>query len=284
MLVDLHLHTKYSDGELWPQDLMGFARKYGLKVISITDHDSLSGIEEAVKVEKENGITVIPGLELTTMFEGQEIHMLGYGINYKSKSLKKELIGLRYARYVRIKRMLSKLREQGINIHDRDIFVNKDINDSHSEIVISYGRPHIARVLHEKGYVKNFSEAFEKYIGNNSSSYVPKSEYSTLKAIKLLKGAGGITVIAHPEYKIKEEHFNVFIENGLDGIEVYCPSHDEMQIYHYEIMVKNHGLIATAGSDMHSSKGYENKMKYLTRNKSSLSILKARFPEIFKFA
>ena len=245
--------------------MIAFLGDHGVDVVSVTDHDTVDGIPHAVEAGKEKNVEVIPGLELTTNFNGIEIHILGYGIDCRNKTLRRELGRLKNARLLRVKRILAKLREQGVMIHDRDIFADEDVL-SGTEAVVSYGRPHIAKALCEKGYAANYKEAFEKYIGNECGAYIPKESLSAIKGIQMLKKAGGIAVIGHPEDTVREEDLEVFTMNGLDGLEVYCPAHDEMQVYHYELMARKNGLIATGGTDMHTAKGYESKLEHLNKD------------------
>ena len=178
MLIDLHVHSRYSDGEFYPGELIPFVKEHGVSVVSITDHDTISGLDQAVKAGKEYGIAVIPGVELTTYFENVEVHILGYDIDYKNKKFLKIINNLRDKRFLRVKRMLAKLRQEGVDIHDKDIFKAEDIISG--EVRMSYGRPHIAKVLYEKGFVKSFQHAFERYIGNDCKACLPKESFPTL--------------------------------------------------------------------------------------------------------
>ena len=263
MLTDLHIHSDYSDGELCPEELVAFVKQHGVGTVSLTDHDTVSGLDRALAAGREFDVTVIPGVELTTYFNDREVHILGYNIEYRAQKFSSLMNGLREKRFIRIKRMLARLRREGVDIHDKEVFGNE--NSSSGDIRMSYGRPHIARVLYEKGIVRSFQDAFERYIGNECASYLPKENISTVEGIRLIKEAGGAAVCAHPE-DLGSEHIDTFQQNGLDGIEVYCPAHDEMQVYHYEIMAKEKGLIATAGTDMHRENRYEMKLEYLKKS------------------
>ncbi len=280
MLIDLHVHTNFSDGEMTPSETVRFLVEKGIRIAAITDHDSVNGIPEALEEAEKHDIMIIPGVELTTYHHDCELHILGLGIDYRNKLLVKELYNLRNTRYMRIKRMLSKLRESGIIIHDRDLFTREKSPTGASEVTLSYGRPHIAKILVEKGYVSNYKEAFERYIGDSCSSYIPKEKYPAVSGIKMLKKSGGVTALAHPEGKIDDEYVDLFIQNGLDGIEVYCSAHDEMHVYHYELMAKEKGLLPTTGSDLHVAKGYDNKLPRLEKNNGFLMKLAEYLPQI----
>jgi len=282
MLIDLHIHTRYSDGDLLPDEVVAFVKENGVRVMSITDHDTVSGISNAVKAGEEHEVAVIPGIELTTYFEDAEVHILGYDIDYKNRTFSKTINDLRNKRFLRVKRMLARLRQEGLDIHDKDVFKEEEMIDASSGGVhISYGRPHIAKALFEKGLVKSFQHAFERYIGNDCKSYLPKETLHTLEGIRLIKDAGGKAVCAHPD-NIDETHIDIFKENGLDGLEVYCPAHDEMQVYHYEIMAKERDLAATAGTDMHGVRGYSSKLERLPGDSVFLKQMAKLFPEVGK--
>ena len=144
---------------------------------------------------------------------------------------------------------------------------------------MSYGRPHIAKVLYEKGFVKSFQHAFERYIGNDCKACLPKESFPTLEGIRLIKEVGGTVVCAHPE-DLDGRYLDIFQENGLDGLEVYCPAHDEMQVYHYEILVRDRNLIATSGSDMHGERGYSVKLGRLPKDDSFIEKMGNIFPAV----
>lgn len=282
MLVDLHIHTCYSDGDLLSEEIIPFVKEHGVKVISVTDHDTVSGISSTMKAGEEQGIAVIPGIELTTYFEDTEVHVLGYGIDFKNRAFLKIIDELRNQRFLRVKRMLARLRQEGLDIHDKDIFKEENMVDAFSGGVrLSYGRPHIAKALYKKGLVRSFQHAFEQYIGNGCKAYLPKKTLNSLEGIRLIKDTGGTAVCAHPD-NIDAAYIDIFRRNGLDGLEVYCPAHDEMQVYHYEIMVKERGLIATAGTDMHGVRGYSSKLERLPGDRGFLEQIGKVFPEVGK--
>jgi len=280
MLIDLHVHSRFSDGDLTPEEIIPFLKKHGVEAVAVTDHDTVSGIDAARRAGEKHGVVVIPGVELTTYYEGMEIHILGYDMDYTSKKFTRVITNLRTQRFLRIKRMLARLRQEGIDIHDRDVFSETGEGEGFADSTgVSYGRPHIAKALYEKGFVSSFQEAFEHYIGNDCKAYLPKESLPTLEGIRLIKDAGGIAVCAHPE-NIAEEFIDVFRRNGLDGIEVYCPAHDEMQVYHYEILCGRKDLLATAGSDMHAEWGYAVKIEAFPRHRGFVEKIAEVFPAV----
>lgn len=243
--VDLHIHTTYSDGAYSPFEIIDKAYKAGLSIISITDHDSINGIKEAILYGKEKGIEVIPGLELSTDIEDKEVHLLAYFIDIDNEELQKYLKFFREERLYRAKRIVQKLRNLGLSISIDDVLDRA--NNS------AVGRPHIAYTLVDLGLVNNYTEAFEKYLGDNCPAYERKIHISPNSALKLINDSGGLSFIAHPGY-MKESILLNIIKAGVDGIEVIHPSHNENQINFYRGIVNQYCLLETGGSDFHGGK------------------------------
>jgi predicted metal-dependent phosphoesterase TrpH len=240
--IDLHLHTKCSDGYYTPSEIVQKAKQVGLDIISITDHDNLSAVEEVTRLGKEVGIEVVPGVEISTDIEDKEVHLLGYFIDINNVEFQKYLTFFRQERYNRAQRIVKKLNNQGVSISfDHVVSI---ANDS------AIGRPHIATALLEAGYVGNFYEAFEKYIGNNCPAFERKIHVSPQSALKLINDAQGLSFIAHPGF-ISERILLSLINFGLDGIEVLHPSHNPSQIKFYRGIVNEYCLLASGGSDFH---------------------------------
>ncbi|RJP68392.1 MAG: PHP domain-containing protein [Ignavibacteriales bacterium] len=245
LAVDLHLHTNRSDGFYSPSDIVFKAKKVGLDIISITDHDNLAGIEEATEIGKQIGIEIIPGVEISTDLEDREVHLLGYFIDINNDELQKYLSFFRQERFNRASRIVKKLNNQGINI-SFDHVVSLANNSA-------LGRPHIATALVESGYVSNFYEAFDRFIGNNCPAFERKIHVSPQSALKLISDAGGLSFIAHPGF-IPERILMSLINYGLDGIEVLHPSHNPSQVKSYRGIVNEYCLLASGGSDFHGGK------------------------------
>ncbi len=188
-LIDLHIHSTASDGSLSPGDLMAYARRKGAAAVSLTDHDTIEGLETALAAGKEIGLEVIPGLEISAQYPGGTMHLLGYYIDPSDPSLNRELLRLQEARRERNPKIISKLQSLGIPISFDQVqaLANGQI-----------GRPHIARVLFQIGAVSSFEEAFQKYLAKGAPAYVEKFRFSPQEAISLITQAGGIPVLAHP--------------------------------------------------------------------------------------
>lgn len=258
--TDLHMHSYFSDGYYSPEKLVEKAKKQGIKTLSITDHDSVNGILEAIDIAEKFNIEIIPGVEISTDIRDTEVHILGYFVDPKNKDLEHYLNFFREERYKRAMRIVDKLNILGLDISFDDILTLAKNS--------AIGRPHIAQALLAKGQVKSFFEAFYKYIGNHAPAYERKVHLSPQSAFKIISDAGGLSFIAHPgnmpEILIKE-----LIDAGVDGIEVIHPSHSPEQVRFYRGIVNEYFLLESGGSDFHGGKREddENLGKYYTSSK-----------------
>ena len=250
--IDLHTHTSSSDGAFAPLELVSKAKNAGLDMISITDHDNVNALEEAITYGREIGIEVIPGMEISTDIEDKEVHLLGYFIDYHNQELLKYLSFFRVERYHRAKRIVNKLCNLGLNI------TLEDVTERAKNSAI--GRPHIASAMLDLGLVNNYYEAFDKYLKDNGPAYERKIHVSLQSALKLISDAGGLSFIAHPG-NMNDVILMNLIKAGVDGIEVIHPSHSDYQVKFYKGIVNQYCLLASGGSDFHGgSKGDENNL------------------------
>jgi predicted metal-dependent phosphoesterase TrpH len=245
---DLHVHTTASDGKYKPREIVRLAAEKGISSLAITDHDTLSGLQEAYAECSKYGLMFIPGIELSTSYADKEIHLLGYNIDRTSRSLNAALTELQNARRHRIERMVKKLADNSIPITMQAV-QSKSAGSS-------IGRPHIALVLKELSIVKTIDEGIKNYLSPGCPAYLPRYRLSPFEAIDLIKEANGIPVLAHPGISIPLELIPNLITYGLQGIEVYHPKHTAKQIalYLHFIADTAKSLIITGGSDFH---GYE---------------------------
>jgi hypothetical protein len=241
--VDLHLHTTASDGSYTPTELVNKARDLGFSAIAITDHDTVGGIEEGLKVAKELGIELIPGIEMNTDYENTEIHILGYYLDYQNEKFLNILADLKEARYNRIRKIVTKLNNLGLEI---DFDEASQLADGGA-----LGRPHIAQIMLNKGYVKKWSQAFDQYIAKGAPAYVERKKITPKEAIEIIKKAGGIPVIAHPALMERDDLLENLLEWGIEGIEVYHTEHDRVDSQRYLEYAKDNNLLITGGSDCH---------------------------------
>ncbi len=253
--VDLHMHTNYSDGIYSPEELIVKVKDAGVDLISITDHDTVDGIEESIEIGKHHGIEVIPGLEISSDIRDREVHILGYFIDPNNFELGEYLKFFRAERIKRAARITEKLNALGLSLSLDDVM---DVAKNSA-----VGRPHIAKALVNKRLVSNYFEAFSKYIGNNCPAYERKVHVSPRSAFKIISDAGGLSFIAHPG-NLPDTIMIELIEAGLDGIEVVHPSHLPYQVKHYRGIVNEYFLLESGGSDFHGGdrNDYENLGKY----------------------
>lgn len=247
--ADLHLHTNHSDGILSVRELFKKVEKKGLSGISITDHDTVSGVLEGLKLISGFKFTLLAGSEITTHLNGKEFHLLAYGFDPFSKKLNKKLESLKKFRDERALAIVDNLKSMGIELDFGRI------KKKAKGAVIT--RPHIASEMLDLGFVSDYKEAFLKYIGDDSPAFEAKKTFKINEAIDLIHKVGGKSVIAHPGRYVSHSELDQFREMGLDGIEVLHPSHNEYHKRFYRDYCEEYNLIATGGSDYHGSRPYD---------------------------
>ncbi|GAB7387482.1 PHP domain-containing protein [Bacillaceae bacterium] len=248
MFADLHTHTTASDGTRRPRENVRLAKAAGLRAVAITDHDTVGGIAEALAAGRETGIEVVPGIEISTLHEGQDVHVLGYYVDFRDERFLERLSELRGTRDLRNRMMVEKLRELGIEITLDEVYARR------REERGNVGRPHIAEVLVEKGIVGSLEEAFDVYLGKGGKAYVTPPRIAPQEAIDLIRQAGGVPVLAHPGVYGDDGMVEKLIRYGLAGIEVFHPDHDEEDEARYRRMAERYGILLTAGSDFHGER------------------------------
>ena len=244
--ADLHIHTTASDGLMSPKEVVRWASLKRLAAIGITDHDTVNGIGPAEEASSEYGIELVPGIELSTLYEEEEIHILGYYIDYHAAWFLNTLEKIQNSRYERAKNIVGKLNRLDIDITLEQV---KSIADDGT-----IGRPHIARAMIDKGYINNIKEAFKSYIGKGCPAYVERYKLSCGEAIDIIKRLGGISVLAHPGLIRNKAHIGNIIDLGIDGIEVYHSKHDDDTVRYALAIATSRKLLITGGSDCHGMK------------------------------
>jgi predicted metal-dependent phosphoesterase TrpH len=269
-MFDLHVHTTASDGTLTPTEIIILAMESDLLGIGITDHDTVVGIAEAIASGKENSIQVIPGIELSCNWNEQEIHILGYFIDYKSKDLLDKLKFLQDKRQHRIYQMVDKANKHGYNIAIEEV---KALASGES-----IGRPHLAQALLKKGYISSVAEGFEKYLTKGKPFYVPRYKLTPFEAIDIINNVNGVSVLAHPG--LYKNGWKILLPDliaaGLAGIEINYPEHSEHLIKELQILVKKNNLIATGGSDFHGNEVRENLLGTVGVSSEDVKLLEKR--------
>jgi predicted metal-dependent phosphoesterase TrpH len=244
-LVDLHVHSNVSDGRLSPAELVQNAAGLGLRVVSLTDHDSVDGTAPALAAAAAfPDLLMIPGVEISTDLPDGEAHVLGYYIDYSRAELLETLEKFRSSRQTRARRMIEKLAGLGIDIDWGRV---QEIAGEGS-----IGRPHIARAMLEKDYIATFEEAFDKYLGHGGPAYVERDKMTPEEAVALVVRAGGLPVLAHPFTVSDPEAMIVRLKPaGLVGLEAYYKDNTPEQTRTTLDLAEKYGLIATGGSDYH---------------------------------
>lgn len=242
------MHTYYSDGIYSPEELIGKAKAAGLSVISITDHDIVDAVHEAIPFGKEAGIEIIPGVEISAEHNSKETHILAYFIDYENAELLEYLKNFRKERMIRAKKIVNKLNELNIPIKFEEVMAK--VKGS-----ASIGRPHIAMALVDGNYAGNYYDTFNKYLGDDKPAYVKKPNMSVHDAVQLVARSGGLSFIAHPGKNLRNDNgLFEMIESGIDGIEIIHPSHSEYDIAFYQDLASQYFLLESGGSDFHGGR------------------------------
>lgn len=242
-LADLHTHSFCSDGLRTPTQAVEEAHRAGVQALSLTDHDTIEGVEEALAAGQRLGIDIVPGTEMSAHVKEREVHILAYCVDWKDPRLLQHLDLLRQRRRDRGVAIVERLNDLGI-----DLTVEEVLDRASGGLV---GRPHIAAVMVDRGVVANKEEAFNRYLGDRAPAVVPKPYTAAEDVIALIHAVGGVAVLAHPGNSTSKTLIDQLVENGLDGIEVYHPSHLPHLIEHYTAVTRNRGLLQTGGSDSH---------------------------------
>ncbi len=243
-VIDLHTHTLHSDGALTPHELLEKAKASGVRTISITDHDSVSGLSEAENCSKEIGIEFIPGIEITSSYRRYQLHFLGFFFDYTNKFFTARLEDLRNARVNRARRIIAKLNRIKIPLKLESVLERSGAEDS-------IGRPHIANTMVEEGYAETYDEVFNKYLGIGRPAYEANYPFPPEEAIKMVEQAGGLSFIAHPSHYVNEDIMRQLQKFGLDGVEVVHPSHSDDERESITKFVDSNKFLKCGGSDFH---------------------------------
>ncbi len=247
-MIDLQLHTTDSDGT-WAWDkVLETCRTMGLKAFAITDHDTATRRDAIVAWGIEHNAMAIPGIELSTRENDQTVHLLGYFLDGPQQQLESRLIYLRDGRRSRNTRIVTQLQKLGITVTEEEVYRVAGTG--------TVGRPHIARLLVEKGVVKTMQDAFDRYLIPGGQAYFPKDELPLREAIDLLHAAGAVTSVAHPGLlkrppEVLEASLKEWRTWGLDGIEAIYPTYSPEQTAFFCRMADKYGFLQTGGSDFH---------------------------------
>ncbi|MGI9155123.1 MAG: PHP domain-containing protein [Marmoricola sp.] len=249
MQIDLHTHSTRSDGTVTPAALVAEAVEKGLDVLALTDHDTAEGWPEAVRAAAELGITLVRGMEISATYDGRSVHLLAYLPDPTYPPLTQELDRIRAGRDGRLPMMVERLQAMGIDITEADVRV------AGAEGAVT-GRPHVADALVAKGVVADRDEAFATLLGPDGAAYVPRYATSLLDAMDVVRGAGGVSVVAHPWGRgssLTPEVITMLAGRGLTGIEADHQTHTPEQRARLREIAADLGLVATGSSDFHGT-------------------------------
>ena len=249
-MIDLHLHSTFSDGTFTPEELVKMASEVGLKGVSITDHDTVDGTGEALSAGKKYGIRVISGVELSVFLDDFNFHLLGYNFDWQNKRLGEKLSLLQDSRDRRNSVIISNLQDLGIDVTEDEL---KELSTRGQT-----GRPHIARLLVAKKLVRDIDQAFELYLRKGKPGYARRLIYHVEEAISIIHDSGGYAVLAHPSQisrsvPLLDELLSLLKSKGLDGVETYYPTQQGAFLKKLRRLVADHGFFETGGSDYHGT-------------------------------
>jgi predicted metal-dependent phosphoesterase TrpH len=251
MPVDLHAHSRFSDGTDSPEELVTAAAAAGLTTVALTDHDTMQGVPEALATGERLGVTVVPGVELSCMYEGIPLHLLGYWPDPADPAFAAELVVNRDDRLPRAQEITRRLGAAGIPVTWSDV-------ERATPPGATVGRPHIADALVAVGVVADRGEAFAVYLNNGTPYYVPQHSTPPVRGVELIVAAGGVPVIAHPGASkrgtvVPDSLLAEMADAGMAAVEVNHPDHDSATRGHYRALAKELGLLVTGSSDYHGT-------------------------------
>lgn len=245
MLVDFHMHTTFSDGRLSVPQLLDRVEGAGIELISITDHDELGALDVAWR-ENRKTVKIISGIELSSTYKEKDVHILGYGFDVHNKRLQEYVKFFKEERRSRIERMVKRCAQEGYDISYEDIIGRFGASTS-------FGRPHLANLLIEKGYAASIKEAFANILHPSSPCYVPKFQSQPQDMLDIIHEANGLAILAHPKLIKNDDYVKELLFLDFDGLEVIHSSHTEEECRKYILFAKHRALLMSAGSDFHGT-------------------------------
>lgn len=246
--IDLHVHTTASDGTMSPKEVVSLATMLGLKAIALTDHDTMAGLQEAGEAAELMGISVVPGIEISSEYRGKEVHVLGYFLDPEAQKLKDYIQWVGQSRKTRNEKILEKLQKKGYDI------TLEQLEEKFPGATL--GRPHIAQRLVELGAVSSVKEAFRRYLDTGRSCYVPRQYIPFADGVKLIRDCGGVAVLAHPlQYGYGKAELEALVKTAAEakvtGMEILYTGYTQGDIQKLYDLAEKYTLLPTGGSDFH---------------------------------
>ena len=252
--IDLHIHSTYSDGICTPAEILEISHEANYDVITFTDHDCVDAHKLKLPQKDKYNIEVVPGVEVSTYYDNYELHILGFFIDVYNDELNKVMDFHQFKRLERAEKILKELKE----LFGFDISIDEVYDKATNQNLV--GRSHIAAVMFDKGYTNFFNEAFSKYIGNGRPANVKKITCDADKVIETIHAAGGVAIIAHPGVIQNDFILPDLIDKGVDGLEIFYPTHSDKLRRKYLDIAENYDLLVTGGSDFHRPDVESNKI------------------------
>lgn len=250
-MIDLHTHTTASDGRCAPADLVTRAVAAGVTVLSVTDHDTVAGCDAAAAACDASGLAFVPGIEITAVEDGIDVHVLGYFIDRQSPALHTFLAEQRRRRVDRVREMIDRLGTFGIDL-DAEAILRPGLDDASRSV----GRPWIARALVAAGHVADTSEAFDRWLSRGRPAFVTRLAARPAEVFTRIHDAGGIASVAHPGLLARDAWLPMFAQAGVDALEAYHTDHDASHTGHYRALAAQLNLEVTGGSDFHGDESH----------------------------
>ena len=250
-MIDLHTHTTASDGRCSPAELVSRAAAAGVTVLAVTDHDTTAGCDAAAEACAAAGLTFVPGIEITAVADGADVHVLGYFIDARSTALRRFLAAQRESRFERVRLMVERLRDHGIELDGAAILA-----PAVADAMRSAGRPWIARALVAGGHVTDTNEAFDRWLARGRPAFVPRTGAPPADVFAQIHDAGGVASLAHPGLAGRDEWIPALAAAGLDAVEAYHSDHDETATARYLAIADSLGLAVSGGSDFHADESH----------------------------
>lgn len=245
-MIDLHLHTTASDGRLAPAELVARAAAAGITTMSVTDHDTVAALAEAGVEAAARGIRFIAGIEITSVADERDVHLLGYFFDPASPALLTFLEGQRAQRVARVREIGARLATLGMPVD-----VESMVTAAATRPGTSIGRPQVARALVAAGHVASVAEAFERWLATGLPAFVPRTGPSPATVVAAIQAAGGVASFAHPAVTRRDALIGPLAESGLDAIEVYHSDHMPEDVQLYRGLAQRLGILVSGGSDFH---------------------------------
>ncbi|MBN2403014.1 MAG: PHP domain-containing protein [Spirochaetes bacterium] len=251
--IDLHVHTKASDGIYTPKEIIDYAIANGISSLAITDHDTVDGLAEAMDYANKIGFELIPGVEFGLEYKAGSFHLLGLYVDYGNPALIEATEFLKKSRMIRLVKMVELLNNEGYNISLKEV--------EQEAMGAAVGKPHIARIMIRRGYAEDMAYVFKNFMIKGKPGHVKRDRIFLNEAVSVIKNSGGIPIIAHPislnakSFDDFEDKLDEFILGGVQGIEVYSSMHTMNDVAEFLRIADKKNILISGGSDFHGDKG-----------------------------